>query len=173
MTTDFKRNSLGRTRIYEYTPLKLMLWLRPSLWHTPLEILQKLNSCSKTATTSWSLREWLKQCTLTNSCSFIVSRNNAKGMKLQYTCIACLIFVRGHKFLGELLEDGQEYQKALESYKRFYKNLFSYWCNNHGWKNCRSILSWKKLFENKPSRCIQFLNILSCSQDIHLLKHAN
>ena len=29
------------------------------------------------------------------------------------------------------------------------------------------------LFENKPSKRIQFLNILSCSRDIHLIKQAN
>ena len=28
-------------------------------------------------------------------------------------------------------------------------------------------------FENKPSRRLQFLNILSCSRDIHILEQAN
>ena len=31
-----------------------------------------------------------------------------------------IMFVRGHKILGELLEGGQDFHKALESYKRFF-----------------------------------------------------
>ena len=33
MTTDFKRNSSGRTRIYEYTPPQLTLLFRPCVWY--------------------------------------------------------------------------------------------------------------------------------------------
>ena len=40
----------------------------------------------------------------------------------------------------------------------------------HSWKNHSSTFNFNQIsFENKPSRRFQFLNMLSSSQDIHLM----